>query len=141
MNLLEVDQLKKSYARGLMGRRTQILHGLSFKVPAGKITGFLGANGAGKTTTMRCMLGLDFPDSGSVLFFGQPLDVAGRRRLGFLPERPYFYEHLTGVEFLTFYAQLTSRWNKQVLLDRITSLLKSVNLEFAKDRSCAGPYP
>lgn len=134
-DLLKVADLRKSYARGFIPRRTAVLKGLNFSVPSGTITGFLGANGAGKTTTMRCVLGLDFPDSGSIELFGRPLDVEGRRRLGFLPERPYFYEHLTGVEFLEFYANLTSSWKKSVLRARIDELLKRVNLDFAKERS------
>jgi ABC-2 type transport system ATP-binding protein len=134
MDLLKVSGLTKSYSRGLIPRKVSVLKGLSFSVPAGTITGFLGGNGAGKTTTMRCVLGLDFPDSGSVEMFGQPASIESKRRLGFLPERPYFYEHLSGVEFLEFYAHLSGRWKKQVLRDRITELLKRVDLEFAKDR-------
>lgn len=134
MNLLHVQNLRKSYRRGFIPRRNEVLKGLSFSVPAGSITGFLGGNGAGKTTTMRCVLGLDHPDSGQVEFFGEPLNAASKRRLGFLPERPYFYEHLTGVEFLSFYANLTSRWKKSVLLARIEELLKRVDLTHAKDR-------
>ncbi len=134
MNLLNVSGLRKSYVKGFIPRKTEVLKGLGFSVPSGTITGFLGANGAGKTTTMRCILGLDYADAGTVEFFGKPLDIQSRRRIGFLPERPYFYEHLTGVEFLEFYAQLTSPWKKQVLRDRIDELLKRVNLEFAKER-------
>jgi ABC-2 type transport system ATP-binding protein len=134
MNLLQVESLKKSYKRGFIPRKTEILKGLSFSVPSGTITGYLGANGAGKTTTMRCVLGLDYADSGEITFFGQPLTVEARRRIGFLPERPYFYEHLTGIEFLEFYAQLTSKWKRPVLRARVMELLKRVDLEFAKDR-------
>jgi ABC-2 type transport system ATP-binding protein len=134
MNLLQVSGLTKSYKKGLIPRRTQVLQGMSFSVPSGTITGFLGANGAGKTTTMRCALGLDFPDSGEVQFFGRPLNVEAKKRIGFLPERPYFYEHLTGFEFLEFYANLTSSWNRAVLRSRIKHLLGSVDLEFAQDR-------
>lgn len=134
MNLLYVEGLTKSYKRGFIPRKTEVLKGLTFSVPAGKITGFLGANGAGKTTTMRCMLGLDYADSGKIEFFGQPLNVEVRRRIGFLPERPYFYEHLSGIEFLEFYAQLTGKWKRSVLRDRVLQLLKRVDLEFAKDR-------
>lgn len=134
MNLLQVANLNKSYARGFIPRRVKVLKGLNFTVPSGSITGFLGANGAGKTTTMRCILGLDFPDSGSIEMFGKPASLESKRRVGFLPERPYFYEHLTGVEFLEFYANLTSSWKKSVLRDRVLELLKRVNLEFAKDR-------
>lgn len=134
MNLLNVSDLRKSYSKGFIPRKTEILKGLSFSVPSGTVTGFLGANGAGKTTTMRCILGLDYADSGLVEFFGKPLNVDGRRKIGFLPERPYFYEHLTGIEFLEFYAQLTSKWKRSVLRDRVLELLCRVNLEFAKDR-------
>lgn len=134
MNLLQVSGLKKTYSRGFIPRKTEVLKGLQFAVPAGTITGFLGANGAGKTTTMRCVLGLDYPDEGQIQFFGQPLTVEGRRRIGFLPERPYFYEHLTGVEFLEFYANLTCSWKKQDLRDRIDHLLRRVDLVFAKNR-------
>lgn len=134
MNLLTVSELRKSYKKGFIPKKTEVLKGLGFTVPAGKVTGFLGANGAGKTTTMRCILGLDYADSGSVEFFGKPLDIEGRRKIGFLPERPYFYEHLTGVEFLEFYAQLTMSWKRQTLRDRVIQLLKRVDLEFAKDR-------
>ena len=134
MSLLRVDGLTKSYRRGFIPRPTPVLKGLSFSVPAGTVTGFLGANGAGKTTTMRCVLGLDFPDGGEIEMFGRPPDVESRRRIGFLPERPYFYEHLTGVEFLTFYAELSARWTRAALNERIRYLLKRVDLEFAKDR-------
>lgn len=134
MNLLSVDGLRKSYKRGFIPRATPVLKGLNFTVPAGSITGFLGANGAGKTTTMRCVLGLDHADAGRIEFFGQPLTVETRKRIGFLPERPYFYEHLSGVEFLEFYANLTSKWTKADLRARISQLLKRVDLDFAKDR-------
>jgi len=134
MNLLQVNELKKSYKRGFIPRKNEVLKGVSFSVPAGTITGFLGGNGAGKTTTMRCILGLDYPDSGTSEFFGAPLNAESKRRLGFLPERPYFYEHLTGVEFLSFYAHLSGSWKKSVLNDRILELLKRVDLVHAKDR-------
>jgi ABC-2 type transport system ATP-binding protein len=134
MNLLRVVELKKSYKRGFIPRKNEVLKGVTFHVPAGTITGFLGGNGAGKTTTMRCILGLDFPDSGSVEFFGAALSAESKRRLGFLPERPYFYEHLSGVEFLSFYARLTSSWKRSALNDRINDLLKRVDLFHAKDR-------
>ncbi len=134
MSLLQVRDLKKSYKRDLFARKNDVLKGVSFSVPAGSITGFLGGNGAGKTTTMRCMLGLDYPDSGTAEFFGAPLSSDSKRRLGFLPERPYFYEHLSGVEFLKFYAHLTSSWKAPVLNDRIAQLLKRVDLTHAKDR-------
>lgn len=135
MNILQVTDLTKSYARGFIPRKVSVLKGLTFSVPSGTITGFLGGNGAGKTTTMRCILGLDYPDGGEVRMFGESLTIASKRRIGFLPERPYFYEHLSGTEFLEFYAHLTSPWKKSVLRARVLELLKRVDLEFAKDRA------
>jgi len=134
MNVLQVTDLTKTYRKGLLAKRTEVLKRLSLSVPAGKITGFLGANGAGKTTTMRCILGLDYPDSGQVQFFGAPLSVQSRRRIGFLPERPYFYEYLTGTEFLEFYAQLNGDMTRTRVRERITELLRRVDLSHAKDR-------
>ncbi|MGE4133248.1 MAG: ABC transporter ATP-binding protein [Bdellovibrionales bacterium] len=134
MNVLKVESLRKSYKRGFIPKKTEVLKGVNFTVQAGKITGFLGANGAGKTTTMRCVLGLDSPDSGTVLFFGQPLDQQARRKVGFLPERPYFYEHLSGREFLEFYAGLSGVTNNKRLQDKIEELFERVDLSFAQDR-------
>ena len=69
--------------------------------------GLLGANGAGKTTTLKTAVGLLRPEQGSVRLFGMPItDVRARARKGFLPEQPYFYDYLTGREFLDFYARL-----------------------------------
>ncbi len=137
MPLLTVERLKKSYRRGLFGQTTTVLNDLNFTVQSGSITGFLGANGAGKTTTMRCILDLDFADEGEVRFFGSKLDLAAKAKIGFLPEHPYFYRHLSGVEFLEFYANLSRAWKPGVLRDRIQYLLKRVDLEFAQHRQLA----
>ncbi|MCB0357700.1 MAG: ATP-binding cassette domain-containing protein, partial [Bdellovibrionales bacterium] len=64
MNLVEINGLKKSFKKHFWSETKQVLNGISFNIPSGKITGFLGANGAGKTTTMKCMLGLIFPEAG-----------------------------------------------------------------------------
>ena len=139
MAVLEVTDLKKSYKVGFIPKKQLVLKGLSFKVEPGKITGFLGGNGAGKTTTMKCMLGLAYPDAGEVKFFGKSkLDADVKSRIGFLPERPYFYEYLTGVEFLLFYGRLSGDTPKSVLMERIERLLKRVDLWHAKDKKLRG---
>ena len=126
MSVLKIQDLRKSYKRGFIPKTHEVLKGVSFSLPEKSITGFLGGNGAGKTTTIKCMLGLAFPDSGSIEFFnGQTISEAVKRRIGFLPERPYFYEYLTGVEFLTFYGQLSGKFRKSVLSDRFHYLLKN----------------
>lgn len=140
MAVLEIADFHKTYKTGFLKRKPQkVLKGLSFKVEEGKITGFLGGNGAGKTTTMKCMLGLSFPDSGEARFFGEPgLAAETKRRIGFLPERPYFYEYLTGAEFLMFYGRLSSDEPRNILMSRIEKLLKRVDLWHARDKRVGG---
>lgn len=135
MAVLKIENLVKSYIRGFIPKRQKVLHGVSFELPAKSVTGFLGGNGAGKTTTIKCVLGLAYPDSGSITFFdGKPLSEDVKRKIGFLPERPYFYEYLTGIEFLRFYGQLSGTMKRNVLEDRIAKLLKRVDLIHAKDK-------
>ncbi len=107
MAVLELDGISKSYSAHLSLRKYWILRDLSFSVEQGEIFGFIGNNGAGKTTAIKLSLGLIFPDSGSVRLFGKDAgDPASRERVGFLPENPYFYDYLTGAEFLDFIARL-----------------------------------
>jgi ABC-2 type transport system ATP-binding protein len=99
---IRVERLTKSYPTGFWRKRIRVLADLSFSVEKNEIVGFLGPNGAGKTTTIKILNRLAFPDSGTVTVFGEE---AGRRpelrrRIGFMPEQPYFYEYLTGEEFL-----------------------------------------
>src|SRR5262245_2913495 len=105
--VIEISGLRKAF-RGHLGLgRTAAVDGLDLEVNPGEIFGLLGPNGAGKTTTLKMMLGLLRPDSGRVRLFGRPPhDIAARRRLGFLPENPYFYDYLTAVEFLDLYGRL-----------------------------------
>jgi ABC-2 type transport system ATP-binding protein len=142
-SVLKVEQLKKTYrlgiTRSLFPKKQEVLKGLNFEVKQGQTVGFLGGNGAGKTTTLKCVLGLAFPDSGEITFFGnQKLSNDVKRRVGFLPERPYFYDYLTGREFLQFYAQVSSRFSKKVINEKIDYLLKRVDLTFAKDKPLNG---
>jgi ABC-2 type transport system ATP-binding protein len=107
MAVLELDSVSKSYRTHLSLRKYWILRDLSLSVREGEIFGFIGTNGAGKTTTIKLALGLLFPDAGSIRLFGaDAARPASRRRVGFLPENPYFYDYLTGYEFLDFHARL-----------------------------------
>jgi ABC-2 type transport system ATP-binding protein len=83
----------------------------SFTARAGEVTGYLGANGSGKSTTMKMITGLLDGDSGEILFDGIPLGrdpVAWRKRIGYVPEEPHLYTHLSGLEYLIMVAQLRS---------------------------------
>lgn len=129
--VLSIEDLHKSFKTGFIPKQKKILNGISLEVRSGEIFGYLGPNGAGKTTTLKCVLGLIFPDQGKIEMFGQSnLSPRAKERTGFLPENPYFYDHLTAMEFLDFYADLTltKKGDKQV---RIQTLLKMVGLEHA----------
>ena len=107
MKALEIKGLKKSFRSNFLIRRYDILKGIDLDVEPGEIYGFLGPNGAGKTTTIKCVLGLLRADAGEVLVAGQPASsVEARRRIGFLPENPFFYDYLSAREYLRFAASL-----------------------------------
>jgi ABC-2 type transport system ATP-binding protein len=129
--VLKVENLHKSFKLGFIPKKREILKGISFSVEAGEIFGYLGPNGAGKTTTLKCALGLIFPDQGDIEILGHPhLSLKAKERLGYLPENPYFYEYLTGAEFLDFYARLFLLGKKEKE-ERIAGLLRLVGLERA----------
>lgn len=133
--VLEIKDLKKTYKRGWNTKPVHALKGVSFQIEPGTITGFLGANGAGKTTTIKCLFGLSLPDSGTIKYFGQEgLTNEAKAKIGFLPERPYFYEYLTGREFLRFYGKLSWKDTTSELEKRISQLLDRVGLAHAGDR-------
>jgi ABC-2 type transport system ATP-binding protein len=105
---LATFELTKDYAVGFWRKRPyRALDTLSLHVDSGDVFGFLGPNGAGKTTTLKLLMQLVFPSSGRAEILGRPLgDVAVKRRIGFLPENPYFYDYLTAEELLTYFAAL-----------------------------------
>ncbi len=101
--MIVLDNLTKRYGDTLAVNR------LNLTVPAGEIFGFIGPNGAGKTTTIKIMSGTLAPTEGTVRIAGIPLGddpVNAKRRIGFIPDRPYLYEKLTGMEFMKFSAEL-----------------------------------
>lgn len=137
--VLRIENLKKTYRRTWRAQPVHALKGVSFEIMPGSITGFLGANGAGKTSTIKCIFELSFPDEGEIHYFGkQGLSAEAKTRIGFLPERPYFYEHLTGREFLKFYGQLSTRLSRAALDERIEKLLARVGLTHASARPLRG---
>jgi ABC-2 type transport system ATP-binding protein len=105
---VETYDLTKEYRLGFWGRRRKLaLDRLTLRVEQGEIFGLLGPNGAGKTTTLKLLLRLIFPTSGTARILGRPLDdVSMHNRIGYLPENPCFYDHLTAREFLTYAAHL-----------------------------------
>jgi ABC-2 type transport system ATP-binding protein len=129
---IAVEGLRKHFVLPLTRKHVQVLESLSFSVERGSIVGFLGANGAGKTTTLKIILGLIFQDAGQVKLFNQDhRKIELKERIGFLTERPYFYDYLTVREFLEFTSQLFSEKKK---LRAIDDLLADVGLQHAADR-------
>jgi len=108
MRALATFELTKDYAVGFWRKRPyRALDHLTLDVEAGEVFGFLGPNGAGKSTTLKLLMQLVFPTSGRAEILGRPLgDVAMKRRIGYLPENPYFYDYLTAEELLTYFASL-----------------------------------
>jgi len=97
--------------RNIVKRYDNIIavNGLNLSVPQGSIFGFIGPNGAGKTTTIKILGGLIRPDKGEVFIKGIPMRTdpeKAKQIIGFIPDRPYLYEKLTGMEFLKFTADL-----------------------------------
>ncbi|MBI1984370.1 MAG: ABC transporter ATP-binding protein [Acidobacteria bacterium] len=131
---VETVDLTKDYRVGFFRKRPKrALDGLNLQVKAGEVFGLLGPNGAGKTTTLKILLRLVFPTSGAARILDRKLgDVAVRARIGYLPENPYFYVHLTALEFLNYMAELfgLSRDDQR---RRVGQLLERVGLEESRD--------
>ena len=133
-SVLEVSHLARSYRTNLSWRKYWILRDLTFSVEHGEIFGFIGPNGAGKTTTIKLIMDLVRPDSGDIRIFGERhRNVTVKKRIGFLPENPYFYDYLTAEEFLDFYARLFG-FPRAIRRSRIDTLLERVGLANRRDR-------
>lgn len=130
MPAIETLALEKHYLVGFWKkRRRDALKPLTLEVHEGEIFGYLGPNGAGKTTTLRLLMGLQFPSGGSARILGCALDDPRMKAsIGFLPEQPYFYDHLTPRELLGYYAQLSGVPAKE-RSRRIHAVLARVGME------------
>jgi ABC-2 type transport system ATP-binding protein len=128
---IETHELSKTY------KKIHALKSLDLKVQRNSIFGFLGPNGAGKTTTIKLMLGLIRPSAGSASVFGmdtvrQSVDI--RARVGYLPQEPHFYEHMTARQTLRFVAGLFFKGPKKAVEERIEEMLELVDLTEKADR-------
>ncbi len=121
---IETKQLTKSYKSRAAGN-INVVDNLDLHVEEGEIFGFLGPNGAGKTTTIKMLLGIIYPTSGEGFVLGKEIgDMAVHRLISYLPERPYYYEHMTGLELLKFYGSLFGIYDEA----KYRALLEKVNL-------------
>ncbi|HCQ78670.1 MAG TPA: ABC transporter ATP-binding protein [Verrucomicrobiales bacterium] len=135
---VEVKNLVKDFKGALGVERVRAVKDVSLRIAPGEVYGLIGPNGSGKSTTMKAVLGLVAPTSGSTSIFGRnSLKVDSRNEVGFLPENPYFYKHLTAAETLRFYGKLCGMRGRK-LKERIGELLELVGLQDARDRRLKG---
>ncbi|MBI2030254.1 ABC transporter ATP-binding protein [Candidatus Kaiserbacteria bacterium] len=125
--MIEISDLTKIY-----GNHTAV-DGVSLTIKKGTVFGFLGPNGAGKTTTIKMLVGLDKPTDGTVRVGGKdPAHYPTREAIGFMPESPVFYDHLTGYEFLKFCGDLFHAKSRSQ--SHYFDILKKVGLSEARDQ-------
>ncbi len=129
--VIQTQDLVKDHFSDFLRKRVRVIDHLNLKILCGDSYGLLGPNGAGKTTTIKLLLGLSHPTSGFISVLKKP---AGNKKalanIGFLPENPYLYSHLTGYEFLDFSGKLfaLSAFERQ---KRSKELLTKVSLAYA----------
>lgn len=129
--MLELRNLSKTFYQRT--EEISVVKKISLRVKKGEVFGFLGLNGAGKTTTVKMIVGLLFPDSGSIKIRSLPsTDLAAKRVIGFMPETPQFYQHLKVFEVLELVGQLFDL-DQATIIERTDDLLKKVSLYEAKN--------
>jgi ABC-2 type transport system ATP-binding protein len=135
---VEIRNLVKEFKTSFRRKPLRAVDDVSIRIMPGEVYGLIGPNGSGKSTTMKALLGLVAPSSGQCSIYGRDsLKVDSRDEVGFLPENPYFYKHLSGAEALRFYGKLCGLGGRK-LKDRVGELLALVDLEGARDRRLGG---
>lgn len=109
MKVVEVRGLSKKFRTDFYKKPQEALKNISFNIEQGRFVGLIGPNGAGKSTTIKCLLQFIFPDTGRIHFFGENFSIEHREKIGFLPERPFFHEFLSGEEFLSLHWSLCGK--------------------------------
>lgn len=137
--MIEFNEVSKDFKTDFWAPKFKALVDVSFKVRPGSITGFLGANGAGKTTLLKILMGFIKPSSGQVSFadsLGTNLDQIFTK-IGYLPERPYFYPYLKGREFLHYMGEIQDL-NKSEIEESIEKWSTKLKVDYALDRFVRG---
>lgn len=138
MDAIRTEGLIKKYGWFFSRRKVVAVNNLNLSVSANQIFGFLGPNGAGKTTTIKILLGLVIPDAGTAQIFETEVgDKAVKGRVGFLPDNPCFYNHLSGREFIAFCGKLM-HLDRMERYRRADELLVKMGLEEAGDALIEG---
>lgn len=134
MHLIEIDSVSKVFKKEFTRREVHALKSLTLSVDIGEVFGFLGPNGAGKSTTIKLLLNLIRPSSGRLFIEGKDVsDKYVKRIIGYLPENPYFYDHLSARELLWFGGKSCSM-SDDAIRSRSHALLDELDLTHAMKR-------
>jgi len=134
MPLIKIDSVSKVFKREFSNKKIEALKSLTLDVSEGEVFGFLGPNGAGKSTTIKLMLNLIRPTSGTLSIDGKNVsEKRVRRMIGYLPENPFFYDHLSAKELLWFGGKSCDLADS-VIEQRTYSLLRDLELIDAMKR-------
>lgn len=135
---IELKNVRKVFSHPMkVWTKIESVKDLSFSMEQGEIIGFVGHNGAGKTTTIKMIMGFITPTSGEISVFGKkPGEREVKSKIGFLPERPYFYSELTAMEVLKYFGKL-SGLSGRILTDKAENVLKKVGLFEDRNRKLA----
>lgn len=139
-NVLSITNLTKSYWTGIRAEKLlRVVDKLSLELNQGEAYGLIGPNGAGKTTTVKMIVDLIEPDEGEIKIFNQNLkkNISILNKVGFMPENPSFYIHLTAKEFLLFIGNIY-HISKDKINSKIDEVIKTVGLEEATNRRIKG---
>ena len=134
-NMFRFNNISKEYKGHFWEKRFVALDNVSLSVGEGEVVGFLGANGAGKTTSIKIIMNFISPTSGEIEFdkkLGKN-SVERFSNIGFFPERPYFYPHLTGREFISYLGQI-NKVERSIIEKRLMFWADKLRLTFALDR-------
>lgn len=132
--MITITGISKEFKEGIGARRIKALEDLDLEVRQGEVFGFLGPNGAGKSTAIKVLLNLIYPDKGSASIMGKDVrDKETRRHVGYLPENPYFYDHLTAEELLWFGGK-SSGLPSSTIKTKTDELLAKFSLTSARKR-------
>lgn len=135
LDLIKFTNVSKSYQGDFWKPKNKVLENMTFSISEGSITGFMGVNGAGKTTVLKILLGLTTHDEGAIEYNFADADF--RKYISFLAERPYFYNSMTGKEFVLYMAKL-QEINKDEVISMISEWAPTLKINHALERKLSG---
>jgi ABC-2 type transport system ATP-binding protein len=132
--IVQFEDVHKTYSQSFSRKKVCAVSDLNLAVTKGEILGIVGPNGAGKSTLIKMLMGFIRPSRGSIALLGRsPLDPENKKDIGYLPENPYYYDHLTAEELMRFSAR-TSGMARKEMNRRIDYLLEVLSIDHARKR-------